>query len=107
MAKEWAYQSVDNWFICDVCGFKYRASVARRRWDGLMVCPSDFEYRQPQDFVKAKTDKIVADIIRPRTEDTFLPVCDMMSIRAVADVGAADCAIVGYTGDGTYFGWVA
>lgn len=39
--------------ICDVCGFKYRASELKLRWDGLRVCAEDFERRHPQEFVRA------------------------------------------------------
>ena len=44
--------------ICDVCSKKIKASEAKMRWDGFIVCPLDFEMRQPQDFVKARADKI-------------------------------------------------
>ena len=51
--------------VCDVCSKKIKASDAKQRWDGLIVCPSDFEHRHPQDFVKARTDKITVPFTRP------------------------------------------
>lgn len=51
--------------ICDVCSKKIKASDAKQRWDGLIVCPDDFEHRHPQDFVKAHTDKITVPFQRP------------------------------------------
>jgi len=50
---------------CDVCSKKIKANEARQRWDGFIVCPDDFENRQPQDFVKAQSDKITVPFQRP------------------------------------------
>ena len=47
-----------NAAICDVCGFRYRASELKLRWDGLRVCADDFEPRNRQEFVRGvKPDK--------------------------------------------------
>lgn len=46
----------DHWICCDVCGFDYRASQIRIRWDGMAVCPQDYEERHPQDFLRARKD---------------------------------------------------
>ena len=61
-----------NYFIsgewnvtCDVCSKKIKAGIAKQRWDGLIVCPDDFEHRHPQDFVKAHSDKISVPFVRP------------------------------------------
>lgn len=58
--------------ICDVCSKKIKAHDAKQRWDGFIVCPDDFEHRHPQDFVKAKTDKITVPFTRPRPVDIFV-----------------------------------
>lgn len=50
------FRAGENWQCCPVCGFEYRASDFKRRWDGLMVCYEDYEERHPQDFVRAKVD---------------------------------------------------
>jgi len=50
---------------CDVCSKKIKANEARQRWDGFIVCPDDYENRQPQDFVKAQSDKITVPFTRP------------------------------------------
>lgn len=47
------YEPGNHWVVCDVCGFDIRAEDIKERWDGLMVCPSDWEPRHPQDFVRA------------------------------------------------------
>lgn len=43
--------------VCDVCGFEYKASQLRKRWDGLMVCKWDFEERHPMDKFRHKPEK--------------------------------------------------
>lgn len=50
------YRKQENKSCCPVCGKEYRASEFRRRWDGLWVCPKDYEERHPQDFVRARPD---------------------------------------------------
>ena len=59
--------------ICDVCSIKYKASKAKQRWDGFIVCPNCYEQRHPQDFVKSRQDKITVPYIRPPV-DTFIAV---------------------------------
>lgn len=66
--------------ICDVCGKKIKAGDAKQRWDGFIVCPKDFEQRQPQDFVRARQDKITVPYIRPRPVDVFVIVDDYMYV---------------------------
>lgn len=33
---------------CDVCGFDYLRSELMTRWDGAIVCPADWEEKDPQ-----------------------------------------------------------
>jgi hypothetical protein len=37
------YRPGDYWRVCDVCGFDMLRSKIRIRWDGLRVCPKDWE----------------------------------------------------------------
>ena len=39
--------------LCDSCGFKFKSSDLKLRWDGLMVDDACWEPRQPQDFLRA------------------------------------------------------
>lgn len=66
------YRPGDHWIICDVCGFKARASDSRKRWDGLRVCKPDWEPRHPQDFVRGQRDRQTVPDARPEPTDTFL-----------------------------------
>lgn len=42
--------------ICDSCGFKFKASELKKRWDGLMVDEGCWEERNPQDFLRARKE---------------------------------------------------
>lgn len=65
------YVSGQHNVTCDICSKKIKASDAKQRWDGLIVCPSDFEHRHEQDYVKARTDKITVPFTRPIPPLTF------------------------------------
>lgn len=60
-------------FVCDVCGQKYKSGDGKKRWDGLMVCPNDWEPRHPQDFLRAVPDRQAVPWSRPETPDVFVP----------------------------------
>jgi hypothetical protein len=42
---------------CDECGFVFKASQLRRRWDGATVCKDDYESRHPQDLLRVRPEK--------------------------------------------------
>ncbi|UOF82053.1 ubiquitin [Caudoviricetes sp.] len=60
--------------ICDVCGRQFKASQLQLRWDGVMVCESDWEPRQPQDFIRGVPDYQAPKWTRPEQSDEFIPV---------------------------------
>jgi len=66
------YVPGDHYKICDVCGFKVRASQTKKRWDGLIVCIPDWEPRHPQDFVRGRVDKQAVSDPRPEPTDVFV-----------------------------------
>ena len=60
---------------CDVCSRKIKSGKARKRWDGFLVCSDTcFEQRHPQDFVRAKQDKIYVSDTRPIPPLVFIVV---------------------------------
>ena len=70
-----------NYFIsgefnvtCDICSKKIKAHEAKQRWDGLVVCPDDFEHRHEQDYVRARVDKITVPFSRPIPPEIFTVV---------------------------------
>jgi hypothetical protein len=60
--------------ICDVCGFKFKASDIKERWDGYMVCKEDFELRHPQESIRVLPDQNKLPWTRPEPADTFITV---------------------------------
>jgi len=72
--KEWKYIPGDYWAICDVCGFKYRSSELKQRWDGNMVCEADYEVRHSLDFIRSTYDDPSVPWARPRPPDKFVTV---------------------------------
>ena len=60
--------------ICDICSAKIKAGQAKKRWDGFIVCPKDYESRHPQDFVKARQDKISVPFTRPIPTEIYTNV---------------------------------
>lgn len=84
--------------ICDRCGFKFKAEELRKDWQGLMVCPEDYELRNPQDFIRVPPEHIVPPWTRPRPEDIFVDVpyiCTIEGSSALVGQAVAGCAIVG------------
>ncbi len=80
------YYKAGEWnLICDVCGKKIKAGEAKQRWDGFIVCPSDFEYRHEQDFVRARQDKISVPFTRPRPVDSFRELISYQDMVQVSD----------------------
>ena len=58
--------------ICDVCGRKFKDGDLQMRWDNLMVCPGDWEPRQPQDFVRGVADVQAPPFTKPEQQDQFI-----------------------------------
>ena len=72
------YKSSIKWgdwvAICDVCGFKFKASKLRERWDGLMVCQEDWEFRHPQDLIRYPKEDTSIPWSSPEQADTFISI---------------------------------
>lgn len=61
--------------LCDVCGFKFKASQLKKRWDGFMVCNDDWEPRNILDFYRTRSDAHILPFTRPDDsgENTWTP----------------------------------
>jgi hypothetical protein len=97
------FRSGDWNVICDVCGKKMKASSAKHRWDGLIVCNADFEHRHSQDFIRVRQDKITVPFLRPRPEDVFVFVCNPATQSAYVGLATADCSLADTTFGMSYF----
>lgn len=93
------YLRLGDWnAICDVCGFKFKASQLRKRWDNLMVCKQDWEPRHPQDYIHGFEDNSAVPWARPEPEDYFIPfnyICTPEGSTAIAGVAVAGCMVAG------------
>lgn len=59
--------------ICDVCGFKRKASETQEDWRGKIVCADTcFEERHPQDYVRGRYDEQRVNKPRPDVEPDYL-----------------------------------
>lgn len=73
MGRSDYYAKGDYNTICDICGFKYKASRLKKRWDGFMCCEKDWEPRNAQDFVRGVKDVQALPWTRPEPPDKFTP----------------------------------
>jgi hypothetical protein len=94
MSKGWIYVSGDWNIICDVCSVKTKASKTRKRWDGFQVCSECYETRHPQDFIRARNDKISVPFTRSQVQDTFT---DASYITIYIDDGYTETVVSGIT----------
>ena len=74
MSNGWEWKPGNWWVICDVCSKQTRASAIRKRWDGLLVCPDDFEHRHPQELIRHRVEDISVPFSRPEPTDQFATV---------------------------------
>ena len=89
--------------ICDVCGKKIKAGEAKHRWDGFVVCKADWEERHPQDFVRARQDRISVPDTRPIPTPIYRDVpyidtgngayCTETGTQAIPSWGIPGCMI--------------
>ncbi len=93
------YLKLGEWnAICDICKFKYKSSELKLNWRNEMVCESDWEMRNMQDFIRVRTERGSAPWVRPEGEDVFLPVvymCTQDGTTAIANLAVAGCSIAG------------
>ncbi len=60
--------------VCDCCGFEFKQSELKKRWDGAMVCRKDWEPRHPQDSLTARPERNNVKDARPEPAYRFLEV---------------------------------
>lgn len=68
MSRNRATHSYEYNAICDICGFKFKASKLQKRWDGYMVCEKDNELRHPLDFFTNRNDVHSLPFRRPNND---------------------------------------
>lgn len=94
-SKSPGYIPGDRWGVCDVCGYDFRMSELRLRWDNKLVCSRDFETRHPLDFFRVQPDKETpeGEIRVPPTDNEPL-ICTVIGSQAIVDYAVVDCVTV-------------
>lgn len=93
------YFKSGEWNIyCMVCNRKIKSSLALKRWDGLIVCPDDYENRHPMDFLRARQERISVPFTSDTSFDEFdgpnyppYPFCTAQGSSGIAGWGVAGC----------------
>lgn len=79
--------------ICDVCGVQYKSDEVLKRWDGMIVCKSDFEVRHPLDFIRSITEHSDIPFTRPEGADSFVgPVCTLTGRSSMPGYAMPGCS---------------
>jgi hypothetical protein len=60
--------------LCDICGFKFKSDLLRKRWDGLMTCSKDFETRHPADLLRVPREDTSVAWSRPEPTKVFATI---------------------------------
>lgn len=90
------YLALGDWNAkCDKCGFKFKASMLKLEWDNLYVCPSCWEIRHPQDFVRGVQDVQTPPWVRPDPAPTYILTCLPSGIVAISGYAVSGCMICG------------
>ena len=91
------YVPGDYYQLCDRCGRKIRASVSKKTWDGLVVCPADWEPRHPQELIHdTPQDRQAVEDARPRP--TVVNVSSSTTIGTAGSVGDSTITVVSISG---------
>lgn len=96
MKKSW-WKEGDYKAICDGCGFEFKASELKERYDGMMVCSQDWEPRHPLERSFAIRNPATLPWTRPEAPDTFIGhlFCTPDGMNGTTDHGTTDCAVIG------------
>lgn len=89
------YKSGDWNAVCDICGFRFKASKLKKNWKGQYVCEADFELRHPQEFVRVRPEKISVPWARPESDLEIGPACFIWDQSAYTGLAVVGCARVG------------
>lgn len=76
--------------LCDYCGQRYQYSVLRKNWRGFMVCPDDYEPKEPQlDPLRYRGDAIALRDPRPDRIEPTVVYLGVPADSAFQSIGSA------------------
>jgi len=80
--------------LCDYCGQRYAYQTLRKNWRGFMVCPEDYEPKEPQlDPLKYRGDAIALRDPRPDRIEPVSVFVGAPGFSAFQSVGTANNTI--------------
>jgi hypothetical protein len=93
------YFKSGEWNVyCMVCNRKIKSGIALKRWDGLIVCPDDYENRHPMDFLRARQERISVPFTSDTSFTSFVgptypdyPFCTQEGASGVSGYAVAGC----------------
>ena len=82
---------VHSYGICDYCGQRYRYLDLRKNWRGFMVCPEDYEPKQPQiETLRFVGDAIALADARPDRTEPLLVLVGVPGVFQIDSIGSAN-----------------
>lgn len=76
--------------LCDYCGQRYPYQVLRKNWRGFMVCPEDYEPKEPQlDPLNYSGDAIALRDPRPDRIEPVVVYLGVPADSAFQSIGSA------------------
>jgi hypothetical protein len=93
------YFKSGEWNVwCMVCNRKIKSGEALKRWDGLIVCPDDYENRHPMDFLRTRQERISVPFTADTSFNLFngpnypqIPYCTQEGASGVPSYAVAGC----------------
>jgi hypothetical protein len=77
--------------LCDYCGQRYAYNVLRKNWRGFMVCPEDYEPKEPQlEPLKYRGDSIALRDPRPDRIEPMSVFVGAPGFTAFQSLGSAN-----------------
>ena len=91
------YLELGDWnVVCYQCGFKRKASMLVKNWQGYFVCPEHNEPRQPQDFVRSVPDVQTPPWTQPKPDNHFAGRCSPNGSTAYPNYATPGCVMPNY-----------
>jgi hypothetical protein len=93
------YFKSGEWNVyCMVCNRKIKSGLMMKRWDGLLVCPDDYENRHPMDFLRSRQERISVPFSSDTSFNQFTdvtyptyPYCNAEGSSGVPALAIAGC----------------
>lgn len=77
--------------LCDYCGQRYSYNTLRKNWEGYMVCPDDYEPKEPQlEPLRYRGDAIALRNPRPDRIEPMDVYVGAPGFTAFQSVGSAN-----------------